>query len=75
MELDLYSKIPDFENRMAKLVEAVAKLMSNDEPYKRQMMQARNHQVTNNGNCMEVWLTSLRSFSKLGNGREEAVFR
>ena len=49
MEMDLYSKIPDFENRMAKLVEAVAKLMSNDEPYKRQMMQARNHQVTNKG--------------------------
>ena len=75
MEVKIYSEIPDFESRMKKLVKVVGKLMVSDELYNRRITQAQNHQHLNNGNSMELWITSLRQFCRLGHGLEDSIFK
>ena len=76
MELKLNAPIPDFEQRMTKLVRAVEALMgTDDQEFKRQMMIAKNHAAMNEGNMIEIWFTSLRAFSSLEKGKADSVFK
>ena len=56
MELPMNAPIPDFAQKMSRLMKAVEVLVgSDDHTFKRDLMNAKNHAVVNKGNMIEIW--------------------
>jgi len=76
MELPMNAPIPDFAQKMSRLMKAVEVLVgSDDHTFKRDLMNAKNHAVVNEGNMIEIWWCSMRAFSSLDKGKGDSVFK